>query len=373
MGDSGLSGRKIIVDTYGGMARHGGGSFQRQGSDQGGPIRRVHGALRRQERRRRRPGAALRAAAGLRHRRGAPAGHQRRDVRHRGAVPTSGSSAADRSALRPATRARSSRRSTCGARSTGRPPLTATSAAATSTFPGSAPIAPARCATRPGARARPPALASSTRWRLRRGARRRCAGVSRRAALCDAFGGIASSAFFGGPPPRVVRSCRSCPSHSAAARARRAVPVRRCRCATTRAAGAAAERRRWRRSPPRATGGRRTSGAIARCGTSSGRAWSWRRRGRRGASATCGSPRGDPLSARRYYAEAISEARDIGAEREQGLAALGMGRAAHGPVRRDHRPPPGAGRGGAARAGRSAAARRSTAARELRGEEKEVS
>ncbi len=36
---------------------------------------------------------------------------------------------------------------------------------------------------------------------------------------------------------------------------------------------------------------------------------------------------GDPDSARRYYAEAISEARDIGAEREQGLAALGMGRA----------------------------------------------
>jgi S-adenosylmethionine synthetase len=27
MGDSGLSGRKIIVDTYGGTARHGGGSF----------------------------------------------------------------------------------------------------------------------------------------------------------------------------------------------------------------------------------------------------------------------------------------------------------------------------------------------------------
>lgn len=34
---------------------------------------------------------------------------------------------------------------------------------------------------------------------------------------------------------------------------------------------------------------------------------------------------GDPTSARRYYAEAISEARDIGAEREEGLAALGMG------------------------------------------------
>ena len=36
---------------------------------------------------------------------------------------------------------------------------------------------------------------------------------------------------------------------------------------------------------------------------------------------------GDPSSARRYYAEAIDEARDIGAEHEQGLAALGLGRA----------------------------------------------
>ncbi|HVM24046.1 MAG TPA: hypothetical protein VM253_01440 [Candidatus Limnocylindrales bacterium] len=35
---------------------------------------------------------------------------------------------------------------------------------------------------------------------------------------------------------------------------------------------------------------------------------------------------GDPASARRYYAEAIDEARDIGAEHEQGLAALGLGR-----------------------------------------------
>ena len=36
---------------------------------------------------------------------------------------------------------------------------------------------------------------------------------------------------------------------------------------------------------------------------------------------------GDPGSARRYYAEAIDEARDIGAEHEQGLAAFGLGRA----------------------------------------------
>ena len=27
MGDAGLTGRKIIVDSYGGMARHGGGAF----------------------------------------------------------------------------------------------------------------------------------------------------------------------------------------------------------------------------------------------------------------------------------------------------------------------------------------------------------
>ena len=40
------------------------------------------------------------------------------------------------------------------------------------------------------------------------------------------------------------------------------------------------------------------------------------------------SAAGDPASSRPYYAEAISEARDLGAEREQGLAALGMGRAA---------------------------------------------
>ncbi|MGI8658282.1 MAG: hypothetical protein ACR2K4_05860 [Candidatus Limnocylindria bacterium] len=36
---------------------------------------------------------------------------------------------------------------------------------------------------------------------------------------------------------------------------------------------------------------------------------------------------GDPDSARRYYAEAVDEARDIGAEHEQGLASLGLGHA----------------------------------------------
>lgn len=36
---------------------------------------------------------------------------------------------------------------------------------------------------------------------------------------------------------------------------------------------------------------------------------------------------GDAAGARRYFAEAISEARDLGAGREEGLAALGLGRA----------------------------------------------
>ena len=38
-GDSGLTGRKIIVDTYGGMARHGGGAFLRKGLHKGRPYR----------------------------------------------------------------------------------------------------------------------------------------------------------------------------------------------------------------------------------------------------------------------------------------------------------------------------------------------
>src|SRR4051812_45201029 len=37
MGDAGLTGRKIIVDTYGGVARHGGGAFSRRGPPEGGP------------------------------------------------------------------------------------------------------------------------------------------------------------------------------------------------------------------------------------------------------------------------------------------------------------------------------------------------
>ena len=56
MGDAGLTGRKIIVDTYGGIARHGGGAFSRQGPDEGRPLGGVRGALRGEEHRRGGPG-----------------------------------------------------------------------------------------------------------------------------------------------------------------------------------------------------------------------------------------------------------------------------------------------------------------------------
>ena len=55
-GDSGLTGRKIIVDTYGGMAPARRRRLQRQGPDQGRPLGRLRGPLGRQERRRRRAG-----------------------------------------------------------------------------------------------------------------------------------------------------------------------------------------------------------------------------------------------------------------------------------------------------------------------------
>ena len=72
MGDTGLTGRKIIVDTYGGMGRHGGGAFSRQGSDEGRSLGRLHGATHREERGRRRTRRALRSATCLRDRRGRP-------------------------------------------------------------------------------------------------------------------------------------------------------------------------------------------------------------------------------------------------------------------------------------------------------------
>ena len=82
-GDSGLTGRKIIVDTYGGAAPAWRRRVLRQGPDQGRPFGGLCRALRRQERRRRRACRPLHAAARLRHRRGAAAVDLYRHPRHR--------------------------------------------------------------------------------------------------------------------------------------------------------------------------------------------------------------------------------------------------------------------------------------------------
>ena len=82
-GDAGLTGRKIIADTYGGMARHGGGAFSGKDPDQGRPLGGVRRALRCQERRRGRARRPLRSAGRLRDRRRASGERAGRNVRHR--------------------------------------------------------------------------------------------------------------------------------------------------------------------------------------------------------------------------------------------------------------------------------------------------
>ncbi len=109
----------------------------RQRSDEGGSLRRLCGALRRQEHRRGRPGGSLRDPGGLRHRRGAPAVALRRDVRHRQSLRRARSSRSSTSTSTCARRA-SSRRWICAARSTSRLRPSATLAAPTSIALGAA-------------------------------------------------------------------------------------------------------------------------------------------------------------------------------------------------------------------------------------------
>ena len=70
MGDTGLTGRKIIVDTYGGMGRHGGGAFSGKDCTKVDRFGRLCVALGCQEHRGCRLGRALRSAGGLRDRHG---------------------------------------------------------------------------------------------------------------------------------------------------------------------------------------------------------------------------------------------------------------------------------------------------------------
>ena len=83
MGDSGLTGRKIIVDTYGGIARHGGGAFS--GKDPTKVDRSGAYAARYVAKNVVAAGLArsLRAPARVRHRRRKATVDQRGDVRHR--------------------------------------------------------------------------------------------------------------------------------------------------------------------------------------------------------------------------------------------------------------------------------------------------
>ena len=118
MGDAGLTGRKIIVDTYGGMGRHGGGAFS--GKDPSKVDRRPPTPRAGWPRTSWPPGVAdpLRGAARLRHRR-------RRSRSRSWSTPsapgssTSGSRRSSCASTSTCARRGSSTRSTCGARSTG--------------------------------------------------------------------------------------------------------------------------------------------------------------------------------------------------------------------------------------------------------------
>ena len=82
-GDTGLTGRKIIVDTYGGMGRHGGGAFS--GKDPTKVDRSACYMARYIAKNlvAAQAGDALRSAAGVRHRRGGAGVGDGEHVRHR--------------------------------------------------------------------------------------------------------------------------------------------------------------------------------------------------------------------------------------------------------------------------------------------------
>lgn len=82
MGDAGVTGRKIIVDTYGGMGRHGGGAFSGKDPTKVDRSAAYAGPLCGEEHRRRRAGRPRGSAGGLCHRCGASAFGERGDFRH---------------------------------------------------------------------------------------------------------------------------------------------------------------------------------------------------------------------------------------------------------------------------------------------------
>ena len=151
MGDTGLTGRKIIVDTYGGAARHGGGAFS--GKDPTKVDRSAAYAARYvaknvvAARLAERCEVNVAYAIGVAH----PVSIA---VRTFGTetVPVPRDRGADQASTSTYARPRSCATSTCCARSTPRPPRTATSAATTTTSRGSAPTRPTSSAKRPARR-----------------------------------------------------------------------------------------------------------------------------------------------------------------------------------------------------------------------------
>ena len=153
MGDTGLTGRKIIVDTYGGAAPHGGGAFS--GKDPTKVDRSAAYAARYVAKNVVAAGLADRCqiqvayAIGVAH----PFSIL---VETFGTEKLAGRRASRSSSTSTSTcaRPRSCATSTCAARSTRRPPRTATSAATTTTSRGSAPTRPTRSARPPASRLR---------------------------------------------------------------------------------------------------------------------------------------------------------------------------------------------------------------------------
>ena len=147
--DAGLTGRKIIVDTYGGIARHGGGAFSGKDPTKVDRLRRIRGAPRREERRRRRPGRPHGAAGLIRDRRRAADLDRHRDVRHRQAA-RGRARAADPRALRPPARRDHRPLRPAPADLPADRRLRALRPAPTSTCRGSASTPSRHCAARPG-------------------------------------------------------------------------------------------------------------------------------------------------------------------------------------------------------------------------------
>ena len=147
VGDAGLTGRKIIVDTYGGMARHGGGAFS--GKDPSRSTARRPTPRATWRRTSSRPGwpSAARCRSPTRSASPTPCrSWSRRSGPRRSAARRSLRSCASTSTCAPA---RSASTSSCTARSSRRPPPTATSAVRTTTSRGRRPTRPRRCAPRP--------------------------------------------------------------------------------------------------------------------------------------------------------------------------------------------------------------------------------